>query len=157
MSDAVKAAMALQAEHDSKMNTMTIDPRKSRFMKRGSTPAKKAEEPASEKNEDRSLTSKEEAVGEVELTAEIKTKEEVKEKEKTETVELTEKAEKAALEEISEDSGKSESENNSLNDDTKTSPVKETVKTEDLGEKKAASTAITSNLRLPNDVIGVYI
>lgn len=164
VSDAVKAAMALQAEHDSKMKTMTIDPRRSRFMKRGSTPVKKAEEPASEKNEDRSLTSKEEAAGEVELTAEIKTKEAVKEKEKTETVELTEKAEKAALEEISEDSGKSESENNSLNDDTKTSPVKETVKTEDLGEKKAveksdvsekkgASTAITSNLRLPNDVI----
>ena len=155
VSDAVKAAMALQAEHNSKMKTMTIDPRKSRFMKRGNTPVKKAEEPASEKNENRSLTSKEEAVGEVELTAEIKTKEEVKEKEKekTETVELTEKAEDATLEEISEDSGKSESKNNSLNDDTKKSPVKENVKTEDLGEKKAASTAITSNLRLPNDVI----
>ncbi len=210
VSDAVKAAMALQAEYEAKKKETPIDPRRSRFMKRPSSPVKKETEQADEQRENVEDETKESSVpandetGKSDKPAEkageavvndadkadygsesAESEEIVAAEEKTKDSETAEpedsdKAESNDKEEVSEELKETEEagskdieETSAPTIDDKTAEntevlidrtdsiknegtVNENEKTEEkasVPRRKASSTAITSNLKLPNDVI----
>ncbi|MBO6259855.1 MAG: hypothetical protein J6N47_03405 [Lachnospiraceae bacterium] len=184
ISDAVKEAMALQAEYEAKKKDMPEEElrRKSRFMRNRAYPVKNAAGAAAEQGEtgaDKKESNQNDADGENGVTdkesnnsdeKELKSDAAATENEnaaqspdeikKAVNNENNEKVESSAETEGTRESVKAdETANENTNEENKNEPAAKVTETVTATEKKptpirkGASTSITSNLKLPNDVI----